>query len=57
MCKEYFIQAYEQAIEDIVWDKDLGYEEAQVILEDILSRDPSYLDGYLTWDYTHLEVV
>lgn len=54
MSKEYWIQGYEEAIEEIAEDKDISYDEAEVLLDDILEKDPRFLDGYLTYDYEDL---
>ena len=47
--KEIWLQWFEMAVEDIADEKDISLEDAEKILESILEKDPSYLDGYGVW--------
>lgn len=50
MCKEVWIQAYENAVEDIAEELDIQMDAAEVILDIRLDDDSHYLDGYLAYD-------
>ena len=50
MSKEYWIQCYECAIEDLMEDQDLNHENAELLLQNILDENSRYLDGYLIYD-------
>lgn len=44
--KERWITAYEKAIEEIVFEEDIDYEDAEKKLDNILKYDPSYIDRF-----------
>jgi len=46
MCKDLWLLAYEQCIENLAEENDLGYDEAEALLLHKLAKDPRYLDGY-----------
>ncbi len=48
--KEYWLRAFEVAIEDITKEKEIDEEEAEEILEKRLDENRHYLDGYLDYD-------
>lgn len=50
MCKEVWIESYERAIEDLADEINCEFDEAEEILNKLLEKDPSYLDGYLCGD-------
>lgn len=50
MSKEFWIQAYECALEDIANELDLDFSSAEAVLNEKLKNNPHYLDGYLTYD-------
>jgi hypothetical protein len=47
MCKELWIEAYDSKIEEIMQKHDMGYEEADELLKEVLDSNPRYLDGYM----------
>ena len=47
MCKELWIAAYEQEIEDLAEEHDLDTQEANKMLDNILEKDPHHLDDYM----------
>lgn len=49
--KEYWINAYECAIENTAIEHDISWEEAEQIVEGILEKDPGYLDDCITGGY------
>ncbi len=50
MSKDYWIHAYECAIEDLCEELDIGWDEAEEILQGYLEKDPKYLDGYISYE-------
>jgi len=44
--KEIWVTAYEQAIEEIMFEKDVDHESAQRKLDNILEYDPGYIDRF-----------
>jgi hypothetical protein len=50
MCKEYWIQAYESAIEDLCDEYDIDSDEAEKRLINLLDENPNYLDNYITYE-------
>lgn len=50
MSKEYWIQCYESAIEDLCDEHDIDGEEGEKMLDKLLDENPRYLDGYITYD-------
>jgi hypothetical protein len=50
MCKEYWIQCYDTALEDLCDEHDIDYDEAEKLLEKLLDENPNYLDNYLTYE-------
>ena len=50
MWKEYWLQCYESAIEDLCDEHDIEGEEAEKMLKKLLDENPNYLDWYLTYD-------
>ena len=48
--KEYWLRAFEEAVEDIAKEKEIDEEEAEGILQKRLDENRNYLDGYLEYD-------
>lgn len=46
MCKDIWLLAYEQSIENLAEEHNLSYEEAEELLLKKLDKDPAYLEGY-----------
>ena len=50
MSKEYWLNCFEYCVEDIANERGLEFEEAEKVLEELLDKNPNYLDGYITYD-------
>lgn len=46
MCKELWIENYERELENIVYEFDIEFDEAELKLKAMFENDPSYLDDY-----------
>ena len=46
MCKDLWLLAYEQSIEELAEEHDICYDEAEKLLLKKLDKDPGYLEGY-----------
>lgn len=48
MSKEYAIECYEKAVEDIMEELDVEGNEAEEVLNQRIDKNTEYLDGYIT---------